>query len=171
MKRLVALGSFAAALALSVLLMLSAAGAQDEPLAFDTELGAATYASCMGCHGNEGQGTPGVFPPLAQHLPNVVAKEGGRTYLINAVLFGLEGEVTILGNTFNAMMPAWGGSLDDAQIAAVLDHVLTSWGNDALLPEEFTAITAEEVAAERENAKAPADVLALREALELDGTE
>jgi hypothetical protein len=51
--------------------------------------------------------------------------------------------------------------LSDEQIAATLNHELTSWGNDAAL-QDFSPITPEEVAALREEALSPQQVLELR---------
>ena len=130
------------------------------------DLGETTYATCSGCHGAEGAGIPGTFPPHAGHLPNIVAQEGGRSYLINTLLYGLSGEISVLGETYNGAMPAW-ASLSDEQIAAVLNHELHAWGNDALLPEDFSIILPGEVAAARDADLSPEDVLELRNALEL----
>jgi ubiquinol-cytochrome c reductase cytochrome b subunit len=87
--------------------------------------GAAIYAqSCAGCHGAAGQGTPGVFPPLAKS--EYVADD---KKLIHALLYGLQGAVTVEGKTYNGMMPAWKGQLTDPDIAAVATYVRKSWGN------------------------------------------
>jgi len=40
-------------------------------------------------------------------------------------------------------------SYKDKEIAAVLNYVLTSWGNDKLLPKDFKPISADEIKAER----------------------
>ena len=45
-------------------------------------------------------------------------------------------------------MPSW-SSLDDDEIAAVIDHVLTDWDNDKHLPKDFKPIVPAEVAAAR----------------------
>lgn len=150
-----------------ICLGLGFAAAQD----FDwAELGEATYANCVGCHQANGEGIVGAFPSLAGHLPNVVAKEGGREYIINVLVYGLQGELTVLGDTINSVMPAW-GTLSDEQIAAVLNHELHSWGNADSLAEDFVIITPEEVAAQRDQGLSPEDVLGLRAALELGADE
>ncbi len=131
------------------------------------ELGEATFATCAGCHQATGEGLPSVFPPLANHLPNVEVKEGGRRYLINVVLFGLQGEIQALGETYNGVMPSWGDSLSDEQVAAVLNHELHSWGNSELLREDFAPITPEEVATERALSKVAQEVYELRSQLGL----
>ena len=139
--------------------------------AFDwQELGASTYNNCAGCHQADGAGIDGVFPALAGHLPNVIAKDGGRTYLMNVLLAGLTGEIEVLGARYDGAMPSW-ASLSDEQIAAVLNHELNAWGNAEALPEGFTPILPADVAAERAKSLTTEDVLALRAALGLSGDE
>ena len=124
-------------------------------------VGEQTYtANCVSCHQAEGQGIPGAFPPLAGHIPNLYNAEGGRTYIINVVLYGLQGEINVLGQSYNGIMNPW-AQLSDEEIAAALNHELNAWGNDALVTD-FTPITPDEVAAERNKGLAPADVLSLR---------
>ena len=139
-----------------------AAEAPADP-SFDTELGASTYASCMGCHQANGQGVPGAFPPLAGHAAELFNAEGGRSYLVNVMLYGLQGEIVVGGTTYNGLMPAFGHLADDA-IAAVLNHTLVEWGNDELI-DDFDAIRAEEIANERDQGLSPGDVLELRQGL------
>jgi cytochrome c oxidase subunit 2 len=135
---------------------------------FDWEArGEAAYANCVACHQANGQGVPGAFPPLAGHMPELVALEGGREYLINVVLYGLQGPITVLGNPYNAVMAGL-GYLSDEDIAASLNYSLHAWGNDALLPEDFEVITPEEVAAQRDQGLSPSDVYALRQELGLE---
>ncbi len=114
-------------------------------LTWDTELGAATYnTNCVACHQGSGQGIPGAFPPLAGHAADVYAA-GGATYLIDVVLYGLEGAVQVNGTTYNGFMPAWSQFSDD-QVANVLNHVVTNWGDT---PADFVPYQAADVAAER----------------------
>jgi mono/diheme cytochrome c family protein len=118
-----------------------------EPTDFDRELGAATYVNCQGCHQATGAGLPGFAPPLAGNMPRLHNADGGREYLIDVLLYGLSGEIQVDGQTYNSNMPAW-PQLSDEQIAAVLNHELTSWGNDEALTD-FTSINSDEVAARR----------------------
>jgi len=90
--------------------------------------GAELYrTSCASCHQNNGQGIPGSFPPLAGD-PVVIAKDPGEQ--IRIVLFGKKGGM-INGVSYSAQMPAWAGQLSDAEVAAVINHERTSWGNNA----------------------------------------
>jgi mono/diheme cytochrome c family protein len=125
--------------------------------------GSDTYDTvCAACHQPAGLGVPGAFPPLAGHAPDILARPDGRAYLARLVLYGLVGEITVDGKRFDAAMPAWGDTLDDAQLAGALNHVLTSWGNDTRLPPGFQPIQPAEIAAARA-AKLTADqVYAIR---------
>jgi mono/diheme cytochrome c family protein/heme/copper-type cytochrome/quinol oxidase subunit 4 len=136
----------------------------DASTEWDKELGEQTYTNCVACHQPNGQGVPAAFPPQAGHAPEIYNVEGGRTYMIHTVLYGLQGEIVVDGTTYNGIMTPWGALLDDEQIASVLNHVLTSWGNDALL-ENFTPITPEEVAAERATPMTAQEVYDSRAAL------
>ena len=131
---------------------------------FDRELGGQTYANCAGCHQATGAGLPGVFPPLAGHTPTLVAAEGGRSYLIDVMLYGVQGEITVLDATYNGVMPGW-GQFSDEQIAAVVNHMLAAWENEAALPQGFEFITPEEVAGQRATAKTAQEVYDLRQTL------
>jgi mono/diheme cytochrome c family protein len=91
-------------------------------------LGAQVYAAnCQACHGADGTGVAGTFPALAGDP--VVNGADADTH-IRIVLHGLSGK-TIGGTRYSAQMPAFGPALDDAQIAAVIDHERTSWQNHA----------------------------------------
>jgi mono/diheme cytochrome c family protein len=126
------------------------------------DLGARVFdANCGPCHQPNGQGVPGAFPPLAGHVAESFAQREGREYLLRLVLFGLEGTIVVKGNAFESAMPPW-AQLGDSEIAAALDHVLTAWGNEALLPGGFTPILPSDVAAARKQPMTAGDVLALR---------
>lgn len=126
--------------------------------------GAAVYQNCSACHQASGQGIPAAFPPLAGHLPDVAAAD--RSFPIHVVLYGMTGAITVQGQPYNGAMPAW-PQLSDAEIAAVLNHEITSWGNADLLPADWTPYAADEVAALRDQGLTPEDVYALRQKLAL----
>ena len=118
------------------------AGAADSTTwsAADAARGAALFSTnCAACHQASGQGLPNVFPPLAGD-PLVLADD--PTDHITAVLHGKSGS-TINGVTYVSPMPAFATILNDADIAAVVNHERTSWGNSAPL------VTAADVAALR----------------------
>lgn len=91
-------------------------------------LGATLYrTSCASCHQGNGEGIPGVFPPLAGD-PVVVDEDPTRH--IEVVLFGMQGEA-IDGVDYAAAMPPFSEQLSDEEVAAIVNHERTSWGNDA----------------------------------------
>ena len=83
-------------------------------------------ANCSACHGATGTGVPGAFPPLAAD-PIVTAKDPKEHIAI--VLHGLHGK-TIGSTSYTSQMPSF-AQLSDNDIAAVIDHERTSWGNGA----------------------------------------
>lgn len=110
--------------------------------------GAAVFsARCAACHQASGKGLPGVFPPLAGSEWVV-----GKEHLLAAVvLHGISGELTVKGTTYNGAMPAFKDQLQDAELAAVLTHIRSAWGNQA------DAITADAVAQARKDTEAQAE--------------
>lgn len=100
--------------------------------------GKAIYDSkCAACHQATGQGLTGAFPPLAGNKDVT----GDPKKAISAVIKGMNGPLTVGGNTYNGAMPAWKGQLSNAEIAAVLTYVRSAWGNKA------SAVTEKQVAA------------------------
>lgn len=127
--------------------------------------GSQVYAQCAGCHQQNGQGVPGAFPPLAGHAPDLYNAEGGPTYLVDVILYGLQGQIEVEGQSYSGLMPAW-QQLTDAQIAAVLNFVLTEWGNEAEL-DTFEPYAAADIEAQRGQGLSTSDMLDRRGSLEL----
>jgi mono/diheme cytochrome c family protein len=101
-------------------------------------LGEQVYGNkCAACHQLTGQGLPGVFPPLKG---NAIVTAADPTEHIRTVLRGLSGK-TIGGVTYGSPMPAFADQLSDEEVAAVLSHERTSWGNQAppVKPEDVVA--------------------------------
>jgi mono/diheme cytochrome c family protein len=98
--------------------------------------------NCGICHGNDGLGKPGQFPPLAGS-EWVNAK--GFKRLAAIPLDGLNGTITVKGQpmNFSSGMAAIGAQLSDSDLAAVLTYIRASWGNQA------EAVTADDVKAAR----------------------
>lgn len=113
--------------------------------------GAKIYTQCAGCHQANGQGIPGAFPPLAGHTSEILAKQGGREVLIQILLWGLQGQIEVKGMRYNGVMPAYNG-LKDEEIAAVLNHILTAWGDDKKV-KDWKPFTAAEVKAVRDKGR------------------
>ena len=95
--------------------------------------------TCFACHQAEGQGLPGVFPPLAKS--DYLMADKARA--IRGVIKGQTGEMTVNGQKFNGVMPPV--LLNDEQIAQVVTYVMNSWGNagDIVTVEEVQKIHAE----------------------------
>lgn len=106
-------------------------------------------ANCIACHQATGQGVPGAFPPLAGgHSADLANADGGRDYLIHALLYGVQGPIDVAGTGYDGLMPAW-QQLSDAQIAAVLNYATTAWDNADVLADDVAPFTADEIGAAR----------------------
>jgi nitrite reductase (NO-forming) len=120
------------------------ASAPAGPYKFDPAHGASMYAStCAACHQATGTGLPGAFPPLKA---DPVVLNPDPTEQIDTILHGAHGR-TIGGTTYPSAMPPFGPALSDADIADIVNHERSSWGNQGKL------ITADQVKAVR--AKGP----------------
>jgi mono/diheme cytochrome c family protein len=95
--------------------------------------------TCAACHQATGEGVSGVYPPLA----GSEWVTGDEAKLVRILLHGVTGPIEVAGETFNSMMPPWGATLKDADIAAVLTYARSTWGNKA------APITAAKVASVR----------------------
>lgn len=88
------------------------------------EFGRETYMSvCQACHMADGTGIEGAFPPLAES--DFLNEDVDRA--ISAVVNGLQGEITVNGETYNGIMPRQ--NLTDEEVANVLTFVLNNFGN------------------------------------------
>ncbi|HTX60364.1 MAG TPA: c-type cytochrome [Verrucomicrobiae bacterium] len=87
---------------------------------------------CAGCHQATGLGG-GPFPPLAG---NADVTGADTASLITTVLNGRSGPMQIGGHSYGGVMPAWKGTLSNADIAAVLTYIRGAWGNDAAIVSE-----------------------------------
>jgi nitrite reductase (NO-forming) len=109
--------------------------------ALQIERGQKVFAtSCFACHQQNGQGLPGIFPPLAQSDFLQANKERA----IHAIAKGLSGPITVNGKPFNNIMPPQ--QFSDQELADALTYVMNSWGND------FGTVSADEVKAVRTGA-------------------
>lgn len=117
--------------------------------------GEALYARyCSSCHRPDGQGQRAVFPPLKGHAAELLATPEGRRRLIQTPLHGRQGPLVVDGVKYDGLMVPV-RSLRDEDLAAILNYVLSAWGNDRLLPPGHRPIRAEEVAQGRDQAPLP----------------
>jgi len=80
--------------------------------------------TCSVCHQANGEGLPGVFPPLAKS--DYLAAD--PKHAIEVVLHGLSGPVKVNGTEYNSVMPPM-SQLTDDEVANILTYVLNSWDN------------------------------------------
>ena len=114
---------------LSACFILSSSFIQKYDLAKSVARGKEAYASfCMNCHMEDGKGTD-IFPPVAK---TDYLKKPAKT-LINIVLEGQSGEITVNSKKYNALMPAQ-AYLTDEQIADALNYIRNSFGNKITTP-------------------------------------
>ena len=91
-------------------------------------LGAKIYDEhCAQCHQSQGQGVPGAYPALANNRAVLLKNP---TNLVQSVLYGGYPVVTTQ-NPRPFGMPPYILTLEDREIAAVLTHLRTQWGNQA----------------------------------------
>ncbi|MDF1523043.1 MAG: cytochrome c [Trueperaceae bacterium] len=142
------------------------AGSDGAPMAQAAIDGGALFLqNCAACHQATGAGIPGAFPPLANHVGDLVAAD--RSYPAKLVLGGMVGPITVNGAAYNGLMPAFGATFSDAELAALLNHVVTAWGDDALLGDAFAPYAADEIAEWRALGLDSAAVHELRVSLDL----
>jgi len=126
---------------ISIALVLAAAGGSGVALAdsagvvganaFPEKDGQGLYAGiCQGCHMPDGKGAvgAGAYPALVKNEKLAVSG-----YPMDLVIYGQKA------------MPGFGGFLDDAQVAAVVNYIRTHFGN-----EYKDAVSAEDVKAARQ---------------------
>ena len=89
--------------------------------------GAALYAThCQACHQQNGAGLPGAFPPLKG---SAIVLDENPEIMVDIIMNGYNGRV----NEGFGPMPAVGSmaALSAEEVAAIMNHEKTSWGNDA----------------------------------------
>jgi cytochrome c oxidase cbb3-type subunit II len=120
------------------------AGAPSAAGGYDAAKGATLYtANCSACHQASGAGLPGAFPPLKG---NAVVNDDDATQHIHVILDGLHG-AQVGGVVYGGVMPPFAATLNDAEVADIVDYERSSWGNHGK-----PAMPAQ-IAAERSKAK------------------
>lgn len=85
-------------------------------------------ANCAACHQPDGSGRAGAFPPLLDN-PRV----DDADYVRDVVRNGLQGEIEVLGETYNGNMPAF-SLLDDGQVTALIAYLQEGLGAPVSAP-------------------------------------
>lgn len=92
------------------------------------QTGQAIYLdNCSACHKSNGEGLPGMFPPLKG---DATVQDRDPTTVVRLILNGAHAAVTNARPT-PLSMPAFDWKLTDDQIAALASYVRNSWGNSA----------------------------------------
>ena len=118
--------------------------------------GRSVYAqNCAACHGPDGHGQPGSFPPLAGN-PDIAIDD---VFPALVVLHGLSGAIEVGDAHYDGTMPPF-DHLSNADIAAVIDFVRSAWGDPRA--KAAAPMTADSVAKLRAQAMTPAEVHAWR---------
>ncbi|WP_445144239.1 c-type cytochrome [Dyella sp. Tek66A03] len=90
--------------------------------------GAKVYAArCADCHGDNGEGVAGIYPPLNG---NSSVNEPTGINAMRAVLLGGFSPLTA-GNPRPYSMPPFAQQLNDREVAAVVTYIRQSWSNKA----------------------------------------
>lgn len=98
------------------------------PTAAVLQRGDRVYARhCASCHGEDGQGVPGAYPPLAGNRAVTLPTTAN---LVQLVLHGGYAAAT-RGNPRPFGMPPYATVLSDADVAAVLTYIRAAWNNRA----------------------------------------
>jgi mono/diheme cytochrome c family protein len=100
--------------------------------------GPEVFATCNKCHLATGEGVSGAIPPLAGSEWVV-----GRPEIpIAIVLHGVQAEITVKKKSFDGMMPPWGATMNDQEVANVITYVRSQWGNhaSAITPADVNAV-------------------------------
>lgn len=89
--------------------------------------------TCSSCHQVDGTGLPGAFPPLA------------GSAIVNNNDFELMAKIILQGYDARSdygVMPGFANQLTDEEIAAIMNHERSSWGNNAepVTPENIKRI-------------------------------
>lgn len=101
------------------------------------EFGRETYMSvCQACHMADGTGIEAAFPPLADS--DYLNEDVDRA--ISAVVHGLQGEITVNGETYNGVMPRQ--NLTNEEVANVMTFVLNNFDNKGgeVTPEQVQRV-------------------------------
>jgi cytochrome c oxidase cbb3-type subunit 2 len=111
---------------------------------YDAKKGQSLYTTnCSLCHQANGEGLIGAYPPLKGS--GVVTKNDATKH-IRIVLDGLQ-NAKAGGVVYANPMPPFGSTLNDSDIADIINYERSSWGNHGQL------VTAAQVAAERGRSK------------------
>jgi mono/diheme cytochrome c family protein len=76
---------------------------------------------------------------------------GAENVAAAILLHGLTGKLTVKGSAYNGQMPSFKDKLSDAEIAAVLSHIRSNFGNNAAKVTPDAVKAAREATADRKD--------------------
>ena len=132
-------------------ILVATAGRAEEASPQTIQQGKQIYAtSCASCHGANLQGQPdwkrrldnGLMPAPPHDATGHTASHSDRELFTFTKL----GVAAVMGDGYESAMPAFGDTLSDDDIAAVLDYIKSTW--PAEVQQKQAAITAAEQAAQ-----------------------
>lgn len=135
-----------------VLFVSETAYAQEvQEAAFDWQaLGEEVFTdSCAGCHSE------------LTYIPQIVSAEGGREYLMYFMVYGVQGQLSIDGRETTGRHRSY-ADMSNEDLAAVLNHMLIGWGNEANLPEDLAFYAPEELEPVKADETTGEDVVMMR---------
>jgi cytochrome c oxidase cbb3-type subunit 2 len=122
----------------------ASAGGPSSSSGYDAAKGSALFtANCSACHQANGEGLPGAFPSLKN---DAVVNKDDATKHIEVVLQGLH-DARVSGVVYSSLMPPFAATLNDVEIADIIDYERSSWGNHG------KPVAAAQVAAQRAKEK------------------
>jgi mono/diheme cytochrome c family protein len=102
-----------------------------------SDLGATIYKNnCESCHGKNGEGLEGAYPAMAGNHSVLLDQTAS---IVRMIVEGGFGAATA-GNPRPYGMPPFGQSLSPLEIAAVMTHIRSSWGNQASFVSEIDVL-------------------------------
>ncbi len=123
-------------------------------------------ASCLACHGSNGEGA-GAVPPLAGS--EWVNGPSMRTAMI--ILNGLDGPIEVAGKSYSGNMPSQGSGLGAKELAGILNFVRGNFGNEASFITMEMAQTAIDSSKERNGGQMTVSELNSNYNVDIEGAE
>ena len=122
---------------------------------------------CAVCHAADGAGVPGIYPRLRGRIGEIASSAAGRDYLIQVILFGLAGPITVDSVGIDGFMPAF-ADLSDEEVTVLMQYLI-----EGLQPSDTAAgpVTTSDIARLRLAKETPAGLYRLRMNIVTDATE
>ncbi len=150
MKRLIGIAMFG-----SLVMMVASLPAAPEST---SGYSADSYATCSACHLPGGEGVPGAFPPIRNRASKIAELDGGRSYLITTVSYGLMGTINVAGSQYFGVMAGNAGAMSAEDVASAINYIVFELNDDDA--PSIAPFTAEEVEQTQSNVSTKSPVAA-----------